>query len=214
MKRPLGWLVGTVGIVLWIFAFGFIVFAVEVMHAPKLNGESADGIIVLTGGELRIKEGFRLLDEGLGRRLLITGVHPRTRKADIARIAGGAPAGLDCCVDLGYEALNTRGNADEAKAWAQKHKFKSLIVVTASYHMPRSLMELTGRMPEIDFIPHPVFPEGFRDSEWWLDAGTSRVLFSEYVKLLPAAVRHVTSRAISGGATASDSRAAHSAGPL
>lgn len=214
MTRPLNWLIGIAGLAFCIFAFGFIMFAVGVMRKPELNGTKADGIIVLTGGQMRINAGLDLLEVGRGKRLLITGVNRHTRKSDIARIAGGTLAMLDCCVDLGYEALNTMGNADEANEWAKKHGFSSLIVVTASYHMPRSLMELSARMPNIELTPHPVVPNGFDDREWWLDLHTSRVLFSEYVKLLPAALRLVVARAFASGHAAEPSNTAHSAGRL
>jgi uncharacterized SAM-binding protein YcdF (DUF218 family) len=214
MKRLATWLVGILGTVVWVFAFGFILFAVNVMRVPEETTAKADGIIVLTGGQLRIKAGMRLLEEGRGRRLLITGVYRRTGKSDIARASGISEADLKCCVDLGYEALNTRGNADEASAWARKYGFKSLIVVTSSYHMPRSLIELTSKMPGVVLIPHAVVPDRFRRGEWWLDAHTTRVLLSEYIKLFPAAVRLVAVRSHILGDGPSGSRAAHSTGPL
>ena len=208
MKRPLNWIIGTAAVVFWIFAFGFILFAVDVMRVPETTARRADGIIVLTGGQLRIKAGLELLKNGRAKMLLITGVNPQTKMADIVRIAGGESRNLKCCVDLGYEALNTQGNADEARAWAAEHGFMSLIVVTSSYHMPRSLMELNGRLPEIEIIPHPVIPQGFRDNAWWLDAKTARVLLSEYIKLFPAAVRLVAMRAFSGETRATGNNAA------
>ena len=214
MKRLATWLVGIFGAALLGFVLGFVLFAVNVMRAPEEDTAKADGIVVLTGGQLRIKEGMRLLEEGRGRRLLITGVYPRTGKADIARTSGISEADLKCCVDLGYKALNTRGNADEASAWARKYGFKSLIVVTASYHMPRSLIELTSQMPGVVLIPHSVVPHRFRRSEWWLDAHTTRVLLSEYIKLIPAAARLVAIRTDIFGNGGPGSRAAHSTGPI
>lgn len=214
MKRLATWLVGTVGVVVWIFAFGFILFAVNVMRAPERTAEQADGIIVLTGGQLRVKAGLKLLEEGRGRRLLITGVNPRTRKADIARTLGLTETELKCCVDLGYEALNTRGNANEARAWARKYGFKSLIVVTSSYHMTRSLIELTSKMPDVVLVPYSVVPQRFRDREWWLDFHTTRVLLSEYIKLFPAAARLGAVRTFSVDNDVAGSRAARSTGPL
>lgn len=208
MKRPFKWLVGTAAAVFWIFTFGFILFAIDVMRVPENAGQRADGIIVLTGGQMRIKAGLDLLENGRAKRLLITGVNRQTTKADIARIAGSDAKDLKCCVDLGYEALNTQGNADEAGAWAEEHGYKSLIVVTASYHMPRSLMELGSRMPDTEIIPHPVIPTRFRNGAWWLDPKTSRVLLSEYIKLFPVAVRVVAVRAFSSGPRPSGSSTA------
>ncbi len=215
MKHHFNWFIGSAAVVFWIFAFGFILFAIDVMRAPDNTGREADGIVVLTGGQLRIEAGLELLEKGLAKRLLITGVNRQTTKAAIARIAGVDSKYLNCCVDLGYEALNTKGNADEASAWAHRQDFNSLIVVTASYHMPRSLMELRGRMPDIEIIPHPVVPRGFRDSAWWLDLGTSRVLLTEYLKLFPAAIRLVASRAFSSETSPSgNSAAARSTGTM
>lgn len=189
------WLLGTMALLACLFVFGFILFAADVMRAPVLEEAGADGIVVLTGGELRVRAGLKLLQRDRARRLLITGVNPVVRKKDIARAGKISPSKLDCCVDLGYEALNTTGNATEAGDWARRHGFRSLIIVTASYHMPRSLIELSRRLPDVDLVPHPVVPKSFQDGEWWLDAGTARVLLSEYLKLFPAAVRLIASRA-------------------
>ena len=54
---------------------------------------------------------------------------------------------FNCCVDLGYEALDTVGNADETRTWARSNGYTRLIVVTSRYHMPRSLAELALAMP-------------------------------------------------------------------
>ena len=106
MKRLATWLVGIFGAALLGFVLGFVLFAVNVMRAPEEDTAKADGIVVLTGGQLRIKEGMRLLEEGRGRRLLITGVYPRTGKADIARTSGISEADLKCCVDLGLSLIH------------------------------------------------------------------------------------------------------------
>ncbi len=191
MNRTARWIIGTVALVLSFLALGFILFAADVMRPLSGNAPSADAIVVLTGGQLRIRAGLDLLDRGKAQRLLITGVNLKTGKKAIARVAGVESSRLECCVDLGYEALNTVGNASETSAWVERHGFRSVIVVTASYHMPRSLLELEGRMPEVKLIPYPVVPKSFRNAEWWLDPDTTRVLFFEYLKLFPAAVRRV-----------------------
>ena len=94
-----------------------------------------------------------------------------------------------CCVDLGYEALDTVGNADETRNWANTNGYRKLIVVTSSYHMPRSLAELALVMPDVEFVAHTVTPRSFPDSGWWLSVATTRVLLSEYLKYLPAMAR-------------------------
>jgi uncharacterized SAM-binding protein YcdF (DUF218 family) len=187
-------MIGSAGAALWLLLFGFVMFAAAVMRDPASNVSRADGIVVLTGGETRIAEGARLLKAGRGERLLISGVNPVTRPNDVQRISGLPAPSFTCCVDLGYSALDTIGNADETKAWAETHNYDSLIIVTASYHMPRSLAELGRAMPSIRLIPHPVSPKGFRTEAWWLNYRTTRILVSEYLKFLPAAARFGVAR--------------------
>ena len=60
---------------------------------------------------------------------------------------------FDCCVDLGYQALDTAGNARETRDWAREHNItRSLIVVTSNYHMPRALAELSAALPDVDAL--------------------------------------------------------------
>jgi hypothetical protein len=90
------------------FAFGFVLFATHVMRERGADAGKADGIVVLTGGQARIAAGATLLKEGLGRRMLITGVNRRTPKEDVERLSGLDHKSFTCCVDLGYEALSTQ----------------------------------------------------------------------------------------------------------
>ena len=89
------------------------------------------------------------------------------------------------------DILDTAGNANETRAWAASRGYESLIVVTASYHMPRSLAELSLAMPGTELIPHPVVPNNFPPSRWWLHGSVTRTLISEYFKFLPTAA-HLT----------------------
>lgn len=189
MKPARKALIAAATLMLALFGFGFILFATFSMRDARGAAPMADGIVVLTGGELRIREGARLLRQGNGARLLITGVNRRTGRKDLLRLSGLPSQKFDCCVDIGYRALDTVGNADETKAWARERGFKSVIVVTSSYHMPRSLAELSLEMPELALFPHPVKPRSFRAGAWWLDPAVTRVLAAEYLKYLPAALR-------------------------
>lgn len=149
----------------------------------------ADAIVVLTGGAARISDAVDLLEEGHGARLLITGVHPDNTPNTLARFAPGREALFTCCVDLGYMALNTVGNAKEARNWARDRGYRSLIVVTSDYHLPRSLNELRREMPEAILIPHPVAAERLSVETWWRDPRTARLLLSEYAKYLMSLAR-------------------------
>ena len=185
--------VGAAGI--WLLLLGFILFAAAVSRQLTAPRAGADAIVVLTGGsERRIETAIKLMRDGLGGRLLITGVNPRTRPADLLPLAG-ADIG-ECCIDLGYDALDTVGNASEARNWAAYHGFKRLLVVTSSYHMPRSLNELTLAMPGAELVAYPVMPRMLREGAWWLRPSTTRVLAGEYLKLVQSYARTLLQRAL------------------
>lgn len=171
------------------FIAGFIAFAFSAttVHPPSVG--SADAIVVVTGGEDRISVALGLLRQRVGRRLLISGVNPRTSKGAIREHTGEDRRLFECCVDIGREASDTVGNAEEARDWAAQRRYRSLIVVTSGYHMPRTLAEFSRAMPSVRLIAHPVISRNVRDQTWWQSPGTLRFLFSEYVKFIAAAAR-------------------------
>jgi uncharacterized SAM-binding protein YcdF (DUF218 family) len=179
---------------------GFVAFAHTVRSLTPDEHARADAIVVLTGDEARIATGVRLMVEGRGQRLLISGVHPTTRMpTELNRRIDGADAKrralIRCCIDIGHEALNTSGNADEARRWVRSNGFRSLIVVTSSYHMMRSRTEFIRVMPDIVLTDYPVGPSrNLQLATWWQHWPTTRLLLGEYVKLLGATARHAVWR--------------------
>ena len=133
---------------------------------------NADGIVVLTGGSSRVSDAMELLADGYGKRLLISGVHPTNAASDISRSLPDNQSLLGCCVDLDRSAVNTRSNAAETRRWAHERGFKSLIVVTSNYHMPRAIVELSHAMPDIALIPFAVVGDKWRDEPWWTSGAT------------------------------------------
>ncbi len=134
--------IGTAGV-----AMGFMSFHDEIAAREPQTMPRADGIVVLTGGAQRVNDALSLLAKGHGRKLLISGVYERTNRDELAKQAGGGRAMLDCCVDLGKGARNTIGNAIETRRWTEANGFRSLIVVTSNYHMPRTLEEFRHALP-------------------------------------------------------------------
>jgi uncharacterized SAM-binding protein YcdF (DUF218 family) len=169
-------------------ALGFPIFVWSLPRASADPGY-ADGIVALTGGEGRLQAGIELLDLGKGQRLLISGVHEGTSRDELFAAVGQLSARSSCCIDLGRSAENTIGNAEETASWVGRHRYRSVIVVTASYHMPRSLMELRAVLPGTQLVPYPVFPDQVRLSEWWSDPETTGVLAGEYLKFIGSSVR-------------------------
>lgn len=161
---------------------GFILFVWNLPPTPSHTAR-ADGIVALTGGDSRLDAAVALLEEGAGKRLLISGVHQNITKADLKRLVHGGPR-FDCCADLGFSAMSTRGNAAEAATWVRKHGYRSLVIVTANYHMPRSLHEFGDAMPGVRLLPYPVQQDDVDVAEWWTDSHTLRVLHIEYAKYL------------------------------
>jgi uncharacterized SAM-binding protein YcdF (DUF218 family) len=170
-------------------AAGFFGFLGQLRGTEAKPPRKADGIVVLTGGASRVSDAMELLADGYGRRLLISGVHPASGASDISRSLPDNQSLLNCCVDLDRSAVNTRSNAAETRRWAHDRGFKSLIVVTSNYHMPRAIVELSHAMPDITLIQYAVVGDKWREEPWWSNGGTLRLVLSEYVKYVAAEVR-------------------------
>jgi uncharacterized SAM-binding protein YcdF (DUF218 family) len=172
-----------------LFMAGFVLFLnsltrVDAGHMPK-----ADAIVALTGGAERISDAVDWLKGGRGQRLLISGVaHDVTRE----RLAQKAPQVRDlihCCIDLGHAAQNTVGNAKETRHWVTSHGYRSIIVVTSNYHMPRAIIELERQLPGIALVRAPVVTDKLKAMDFWTNPSLLRTIGTEYAKFVVAYVR-------------------------
>jgi len=177
--RSLGVAAGlALGSALGSLAGGFGWFLAQVRHPAPPETSAADGIVALTGGADRVGTALRLLASGRARVLLVSGVGGAADLAALGRRAGLRPADVASLRDrvtLGRAAASTHGNAVETAAWAREHAVDSLLVVTADYHMPRAMAELSRALPDMRLYAMPV-----RDplaAPWPLLAG-------EYAKFL------------------------------
>ena len=174
---------------------GLVLFAETIPTHPSDDRTEADAIVVLTGGSDRLKEGLQLLAQGEGKQLLISGVHANTdipallQTANLAADLQPSAAAIACCITVGYEAGDTTGNAQESARWMAERDLHSLRLVTADYHMPRSLLEFHAAMPDVKILPHPVFPETVKRDQWYLWPGTTSLIIREYHKYLLATLR-------------------------
>jgi uncharacterized SAM-binding protein YcdF (DUF218 family) len=171
-----------------VLASGFMWFIWRVPAQEIQISGSADGIVALTGGASRIADAIELLASGRGQRLLISGANPATNAQEISRLNPEFRPWVRCCVDFD-RSVNTLGNAIEIKRWTENRGFRSLIVVTSNYHMPRALAEISHQLPAVALLPFPVVTERQRAEPWWASSATARLMFTEYMKLIFARVR-------------------------
>ncbi|WP_334175437.1 YdcF family protein [Pseudoxanthobacter sp.] len=184
-----------VGGMVWLCT-DFLRFVETVATVSRPEGGKADAIVVLTGGKERIPGGLDLLRDGRAERMLISGVGSRVSEHALLARAPSVAAGLaDCCIDIGYKAANTIGNADEARAWAEARGFHSLFVVTSAYHIPRTLAEFQQALPGRELIPWPVRDEAVNMKHWYDRPRTVKVLIREYLKYLAVRIRLAAERA-------------------
>ncbi|MBB1249622.1 MULTISPECIES: YdcF family protein [unclassified Rhizobium] len=173
------------------FGVGFLVFYAQVAALAPIDNPKADAIVALTGGYQRIDQAVQLLAQGAGRRLLISGVNPATSVRHIRSFTNSREEIFQCCVDIGYDARNTEGNASETVQWIRAHRYKTVILVTNNYHMPRSLAEIRRLDHDTEFMPYPV-EKRLTLSDIAANPLMLRTLASEYVKYLLVVSRDYT----------------------
>ena len=174
-----------------VWAAGLLAFAARVAQStPAEEPDPAPGIVVLTGhAGIRIQAAARLLEQGKGGKLLVSGVNQKASRADILTVSKSSKPLYDCCVQLGFEAADTKGNAREIAGWTRHEKFTSLIVVTADYHMPRAMLEIRATLPNVTLTAYPVKTDELDADGWWKTGLGTRRIALEYCKYLAVLTR-------------------------
>ena len=101
-----------------------------------------------TGSGGRIQRGLEVLQLGAAEKLLVTGVDPAVQPDEFEAEYEVPVRIMDCCVTLGFSALDTRGNARETAQWMEEREYTSLRLVTADWHMRRAEAELADQLPD------------------------------------------------------------------
>ncbi len=157
-------------IIAWLLSFAY--FAVS-LHGPAALDVQTDGAVVLTGGAKRIDRGLQILEAGKAKRMLISGVDRDVESVELAKQYNRPVAIFECCIDLGFQAIDTRSNALETAYWVDRRNIKSLRLITHDWHMARALLELNQTLgPDVKVVPDAV---ATRPTLW--------VLFQEFNKL-------------------------------
>ena len=178
-------------ILLMLWTVGLLAFAARVEKStPAAEPERAQAIVALTGNaSMRITSAVKLLELNKGARLLVSGVNPEVRPRELQSVSKATRGVYDCCIDLGYQAPDTKGIARETAGWAKKRGYTHLIVVTADYHMPRALLELKGAMPHAELTPYPVKTAELDAAAWWKTGHSAKRMILEYCKYLAVLAR-------------------------
>ena len=173
---------------------GLVAFVHNIPVASHAPNTKTDAIVVLTGGDLRVAYGFRKLEEGAAGTLFISGVGEGVKRKELLaafaspalrRALAAEPERLA----LDYAASDTQSNAIETAKFIHERGYKSIRLVTAGYHMPRSLLECQLLMPQVAIVADPVSPEAFRRDRWWQHETTRRIILSEFHKFWLVRVR-------------------------
>lgn len=169
-------------------ALGFTRFVDEIRSADLHHQlPEADGVVVLTGGAKRLEAAINLFEASHGQRMLISGVGKETTRGDLGRLLDKTGMMFGCCVDIDRRALDTKGNAKYTAEWVQLNGFSRLLVVTSSYHMPRSMMLMKRRMPDVELVGVPVYSSEISGKGFW-DLVASPVILTEYAKYMIASM--------------------------
>ncbi|HWK40759.1 MAG TPA: YdcF family protein [Croceibacterium sp.] len=166
--------IASLPVIVW--ALGFLWFATAM---PQPAGkEKTDAIVVPTGSGGRIPRGLAMLKQGAAPRMLVTGVFSSVTPQEFAAEYGVSSRTMECCVTLGFAALDTRGNARETAEWVESNKVRSIRLVTSDWHMRRAAKELEGKLPPGTVVVRDAVRS--QPSLW--------TLFLEYHKLLATQV--------------------------
>lgn len=187
-KSKLNWIFAPIAFLTILLAAatisGFVRFAEDVSTLkPADSLDQADAIVVLTGGTKRITKAVSLFEQGIGKKLFISGVNPDISDRELQRVSGASKEMFQCCISLGRNAKNTIGNGKEIAEWAREMGYKKLVVVTSNYHMIRSLYELKAVSEGVNFLPYPVMTTDLTNTSWIDNSDIMRALINEFAKL-------------------------------
>ena len=174
--------------VLLLWLIGFCAYVIRIHFTPFPPSVRPDAVVVLTGGNNRIEESLHVLNKFGCKTLFISGVNRNVTRYDILNRIQKNKDANDSQVDLGYKSRNTHENAQEVISWLEKNKFNRIVLVTAYYHLPRSILEFQAIAPHLQIEPYAVFP--VTDTETKMNfLQTTWLFLKEYHKYLFAFIR-------------------------
>ena len=161
-----------------LFFLYFLKYFIEVHSSAKNNyqNKSYDAAVVLTGDKYRINKGLELVKENIVNKLLISGVNKDINKNQIEKQYINFKELFNCCIEIENKSRNTFENARESYLWMKNNNFKSLIIISSSYHLPRTKLEFSRFIKEENIF--------FLSSDNFLKNISFKKLFIEYIKYI------------------------------
>jgi len=169
----------TLFLILILSHFIFFLSLVKNFKSDYSAFTSIDSIVVLTGDKFRISKGMEILSNGIGEKLLLSGVNKNIKIINIKNEFPKYKNYFDCCVDIDNISSNTFENSRETFLWLEKNKYISVLVVSSDYHMPRVKLEFERFFETRNTYYHPVNSNNDVNA-----IGKIKKLFFEYVKYM------------------------------
>jgi uncharacterized SAM-binding protein YcdF (DUF218 family) len=182
--------------VFFVWVGGFLWFVFDMPENPPCPDCTTDAMVVLTGGNNRIAAALDLLDQKLADHLLISGVNPGTNLTTIKNNSGFKGNIVRYKISLDDQSRSTKENALNTLKWLQKNGYRSIRLITANYHIRRSLLEFQTVMPDLLIIAHPITPNESLGQQWYNDYKIFCLFFNEYNKYLGTLLRLEVKKAI------------------
>jgi uncharacterized SAM-binding protein YcdF (DUF218 family) len=121
-----------------VLAAWLVATAVLFLWPPEDKPRRADAVVVLSGGRKhRLREGLRLMRADVAPRLVISDGRARGWKQANRLCAGHASFQVICFKPDPY---STQGEAEDAARMAERNGWRSLVVVTSTFHVTRARM--------------------------------------------------------------------------
>ena len=169
----------TLFLILVLSHFIFFLLLVKNFKNDYTTIKSIDSIVVLTGDKFRISKGMEILSNGIGEKLLLSGVNKNIKLTNIMNEFPKYKNFFDCCVEIENISSNTFENSRETFLWLEKNKYNSVLIVSSDYHMPRAKLEFEKFLNTKNTYYHPV-----NSNNNLMAIGKIKKLFLEYVKYM------------------------------
>lgn len=166
--------------------YEFISFVKLIPSENQINQslENLDAVIVLTGGQNRIKDGINLQKKYKIKKLFISGVNNKTSLEEIFEAQDLDKNDLKENIEIGKMAKSTIGNRKEVEKWAKINSIKKVALVTSDYHVPRSYLLFKSSKIIESVEVYPSFGSKFTAENIFKDRSSTKIVFVEFFKYL------------------------------